>query len=61
MWPIAAHAQQPVLPVVGFINGSTADALRGRAAGFRKGLSETSYVEGQNVTVEYHWLEGQYD
>ena len=61
-WPLVARAQQPALPVVGFINsGGSADAGPRFAAGFRKGLSETGYVEGQNVTVEYHWLEGQYD
>ena len=60
-WPLTARAQQPALPVVGVINGATADASAPRAAAFRKGLNETGYVEGQNVTVEYHWLEGQYD
>jgi putative ABC transport system substrate-binding protein len=59
-WPLVARAQQP-LPVVGFISNSNADTSARRVAGFRKGLSETGYVEGQNVTVEYHWLEGQYD
>ena len=49
------------MPVVGFINGGSADAVRAFVAAFRKGLNETGYVEGQNVTVEYHWLEGQYD
>jgi putative ABC transport system substrate-binding protein len=60
-WPIAALAQQPAIPVVGFINGSSPDASASFAAAFRKGRNETGYVEGQNVTVEYHWLEGQYD
>ena len=60
-WPLAARAQQPALPVVGFINGGSADASARCVAAFRKGLNETGYVEGQNVTVEYHWLEGQYD
>jgi putative ABC transport system substrate-binding protein len=60
-WPLAARAQQPVLPVVGLVTARSADASAGAAAAFRKGLGETGYVEGQNVTVEYHWLEGQFD
>ena len=58
-WPLAARAEQPAMPVVAFINGGAADALWSTA--FRKGLSETGYVEGQSVTVESHWLDGQYD
>ncbi len=59
-WPLAARAQQPT-PIVGLINSRSAqDAVRNVAA-FRKGLDETGYVEGQNVTVEYHWMEGQFD
>ena len=60
-WPLAARAQQATLPVVGFVNPGSADAGADNIAAFRKGLGETGYVEGQNVTVEYHWLEGQYD
>jgi putative ABC transport system substrate-binding protein len=60
-WPLAARAQQPVLPVVGFIRDGSADANARFAAAFRKGLNETGYVEGQNVTVEYHWLGLQRD
>jgi putative ABC transport system substrate-binding protein len=60
-WPLAARAQQPAYPVVGFIRDGYADPNARYAAAFRKGLNETGYVEGQNVTVEYHWLEGQYD
>jgi len=60
-WPLAARAQQPARPVVGFIRDGSAEANARNAAAFRKGLNETGYVEGQNVTVEYHWLEGQYD
>jgi putative ABC transport system substrate-binding protein len=59
-WPLAARAQQPAMPVVGFVYSGSADASPGYAAAFRKGLSETGYVDGRNVTVEYHWLEGQY-
>jgi putative ABC transport system substrate-binding protein len=60
-WPMAAQAQQAALPVVGFVTGGSADAFADRARAFRKGLSETGYIEDQNLTVEYHWLEGQYD
>jgi putative ABC transport system substrate-binding protein len=60
-WPLAASAQQPALPVVGFISGGSVDAFAREAAAFRTGLNETGYVEDQNVTVEYHWLEGHYD
>ena len=60
-WPLAVRAQQPGLPVIGFVNGGSADAWAVYAAAFRKGLGETGYIEGQNVTIESHWLEGQYD
>jgi putative tryptophan/tyrosine transport system substrate-binding protein len=60
-WPLAARAQQAALPVVGFVTAGSADASVDRVRAFRKGLNDTGYVEGQNVTVEYHWLEGEYD
>jgi putative ABC transport system substrate-binding protein len=59
-WPLAARAQQPALPVVGVVSGQSSDSDARNAAAFRKGLNETGIIEGQNVTVEYHWLEGQY-
>jgi ABC-type uncharacterized transport system substrate-binding protein len=60
-WPLAARGQQPAVPVIALVNGGAADAQARNATAFRKGLSETGYVEGQNVIVEYHWLEGHYD
>jgi putative ABC transport system substrate-binding protein len=60
-WPCAVHAQQPAMPVVGFVRDGSADANARYAAAFRKGLNESGYVENQNVKVEYHWLEGQYN
>jgi ABC-type uncharacterized transport system substrate-binding protein len=59
--PRSARAQQPALPLVGFIRDGSADANARYTAAFRKGLGETGILEGQNVTVEYHWLDGQYD
>ena len=60
-WPHVARAQQPAIPVVGFIHGGAADAFTNRIATFRAGLNEAGYVEGQNVVVEYHWLEGHFE
>ena len=60
-WPLAARAQQSAMPVIGFIRDGTADASARYVAAFREGLSEVGVVEGQNVTAEYHWLEGHYD
>jgi putative ABC transport system substrate-binding protein len=60
-WPLVARAQELALPVVGVLNSGSPDTSARDMAAFRKGLNEASYVEGQNVTVEYHYLEGQYD
>jgi len=60
-WPLTARAQQAAIPIVGFVTGRSTEASARPAAAFRKGLNGTGYVEGQNVMVEYHRLEGQYD
>src|ERR1700676_3356327 len=60
-WPLAARAQQTVMAVVGYLDAGSPEANRNGLPAFRKGLSETGYVEGQNVATEYRWAEGQYD
>jgi putative ABC transport system substrate-binding protein len=60
-WPRAPRAQQKAMPVIGLVSTGSAEGSADRATAFRKGLSETGYVEGQNVTVEYHWMQGRND
>src|SRR5215510_6782297 len=60
-WPLVAHAQQAGMPIVALVGGGGGDISARNVTAFRKGLNETGAIEGQNATVEYHWLEGQYD
>jgi putative tryptophan/tyrosine transport system substrate-binding protein len=60
-WPLAAQAQQAAVPVIGLLDSRSPDALTDRLRGFRQGLKDTGYVEGENVAIEYRWAENQLD
>ena len=60
-WPLAARAQQPATPVIGFIDPRSPDGMTERLRGFRQGLKDAGYVEGETVAIEYRWAEGQND
>src|SRR5215475_8368373 len=60
-WPLAARAQQPAMPVVGFVHLTSVETNRENLATFRRGLEETGYIEGKNLAIEYRWAQGRND
>jgi putative ABC transport system substrate-binding protein len=60
-WPLAARAQQPMIPVIGFLESKSPDDSAHIVAAFRRGLNESTFIEGQNVTIEFRWAQNQYD
>ena len=60
-WPLDALAQQTTIPMIGFLSSASPNPYAGRVAAFRKGLNESGYIDGQDVTIEFRWAQGQYD
>src|SRR5262245_44693048 len=58
-WPLAARAQQPAMPVIGFLSNASPETFADRLRGFRQGLKETGFAEGENVAIVYRWTENQ--
>src|SRR5437763_1925750 len=61
VWPAGVRAQQPAMPVIGFLNAASPEGYAHYVAGFRQGLADSGYIENQNVAIEYRWAEGQYE
>jgi putative ABC transport system substrate-binding protein len=60
-WPLAARAQQPPMPVIGFLNSASPETYGPQLAGFRQGLQQIGYTQGRNVSIEFRWAKSQYD
>src|SRR6266566_4543885 len=60
-WPLVARAQQPTMPVIGFLSGATFETMREYVAAFHRGLADAGFVEGRNLAIEYRWAEGHND
>jgi putative tryptophan/tyrosine transport system substrate-binding protein len=60
-WPLAARAQQPTMPVIGFLHQASPGTFADRVRGLRRGLKETGFVEAENVTIEYRWADNEFD
>jgi hypothetical protein len=60
-WPLVASAQQRAVPVIGFLNSQSAAPFSHMVAGFRRGLRDAGFLEGQNIAIEYRWADGHYD
>jgi putative tryptophan/tyrosine transport system substrate-binding protein len=61
VWPAVSRAQQPAMPVIGYLSGISSSSGAGSQRAFLQGLGETGYVEGRNITIQYRWAEGRYD
>ena len=61
VWPLAARAQQPAMPVVGFLHGASSDSTAPQLDGFLRGLKDGGFVDGENLTIEYRWAQGRPD